>query len=95
MLYGYATRVKLVLSLTLGVLLQGSRKIMYKGLIKDSLSIMCNMSQCTVSSEENVYSDKPQGEVLHEVDRAMALSLPEVEKFTCTVLKKFFIMVNF
>ncbi|XP_057764334.1 negative regulator of systemic acquired resistance SNI1 isoform X2 [Salvia miltiorrhiza] len=74
-------------------MLLGSRKIIYKGLIKDSLSIMCNMSQSTVSSEENSYNDKPQGEVLHEVDRAMALALPEVEKSTCTVLKNFFIMI--
>lgn len=56
---------------------------------------MCNMSQSTISSEENSYSDKPQGDVLHEVNRAMALALPEVENSTCTVLKKFFIMVNF
>lgn len=81
-------------SLTLGVVLQGSRKIIYKGLIKSSLSALYNLSQSTVSSEEDSCSDKTQGQELHEVDRAIALALPEVEKSTCTVLKKFFIMVN-
>ncbi|KAH6792971.1 hypothetical protein C2S52_003448 [Perilla frutescens var. hirtella] len=74
-------------------MLLGSRKITYKGLIKDSLSIMCNMSQSNVSSEENSCNDKPQGELLHELDRTMALALPEVEKSTCNVLKKLFLMI--
>lgn len=80
--------------LTLGVLLQGSRKITYKGLIKDSMSIMCNTFQSAVSSEENSYCDKPQGEGLHEVDRDMAFALPEIEKSTRTVLKNFFATVS-
>ncbi|KAL1537820.1 isoform X1, variant 2 [Salvia divinorum] len=74
-------------------MLLGSRKITYKGLIKSSLSAMGNLSQSTVSSEEDSCSDKPQGEELHEVDRVIALALPEVEKSTCNVLKKFIIMI--
>lgn len=92
----YATRLSLSypFDLTLGVLLQGSRKITYKGLIKDSMSIMCNAFQSAVSSEENSYCDKPQGEGLHEVDRDMAFALPEIEKSTRTALKSFFAMVS-
>ena len=86
---------KVYASLTLGVLLQGSRKITYKGLIKSSLSALYNLSQSTVSSEEDSCSDKTQGEELHEADKAIALALPEVKKSTCNVLKKFFIMVNY
>lgn len=63
--------------------------------MKDALSIMCNMSQSTVSSQENSYNDIPQGELLHGVDRAIELTLPDVEKSTCTILKKLFTMVNF
>lgn len=63
--------------------------------MKDTLSIMCKMSQSTVSSQENSYNDIPQVELLHEVDRAIELTLPDVEKSTCTVLKNFFTMVNF
>ncbi|KAG6393732.1 hypothetical protein SASPL_144300 [Salvia splendens] len=74
-------------------MLLGSRKIPYKGLIKSSLSALYNLSQSTVSSEEDSCSDKTQREELHEVDRAIALALPEVEKSTCNVLKKFFIMI--
>ncbi|XP_042030838.1 negative regulator of systemic acquired resistance SNI1-like isoform X2 [Salvia splendens] len=74
-------------------MLLGSRKIIYKGLIKSSLSVLYNLSQSTVSSEEDSCSDKTQGEELHEVDRAIALALPELEKSTCNVLKKFFIMI--
>lgn len=74
-------------------MLLGSRKIVYKGLMKDALSIMCNMSQSTVSSQENSYNDIPQGELLHGVDRAIELTLPDVEKSTCTILKKLFTMI--
>ncbi|XP_047955209.1 negative regulator of systemic acquired resistance SNI1 isoform X2 [Salvia hispanica] len=74
-------------------MLLGSRKITYKGLIKSSLSALYNLSQSTVSSEEDSCSDKTQGEELHEADKAIALALPEVKKSTCNVLKKFFIMI--
>lgn len=90
----YALSLSYPFGLTLGILFQGSRKITYKGLIKDSISIVCNAFQSTVCPEENSYCDKSQGEVLHEVDRDMALALPEIEKSTCASLKRFFTTVS-
>lgn len=58
------------------------------------MSIMCKAFQSTVCPEENSYSDIPQGEVLREVDREMALALPEIEKSACAALKTFFATVS-
>ncbi|KAK6124229.1 hypothetical protein DH2020_042065 [Rehmannia glutinosa] len=74
-------------------MLLGSRKIMYKGLMKDCLSIMCNMSQSTAFSEETSYHENSSGELLHEMNSAIALALPDVKKSMCTVLKKLFLMI--
>ncbi|KAK6149973.1 hypothetical protein DH2020_017498 [Rehmannia glutinosa] len=74
-------------------MLLGSRKIMYKGLMKDCLSIMCNMSQSTAFSEETSYHENSSGELLHEINSAIALALPDVKKSMCTVLKKLFLMI--
>ncbi|KAI3456197.1 hypothetical protein Pfo_012860 [Paulownia fortunei] len=74
-------------------MLLGSRKIMYKGLMKDCLSIMCNMFQSTVFSEESSYHENSSGELPHEINSAMALALPDVKKSTCTILKKLFLMI--
>ncbi|KAK6124369.1 hypothetical protein DH2020_041862 [Rehmannia glutinosa] len=74
-------------------MLLGSRKIMYKGLMKDCLSIMCNMSQSTAFSEETSYHENSSGELLHEMSSAIALALPDVKKSMCTVLKKLFLMI--
>lgn len=97
MVHGHATLFKayyIPFDFSLGVFLQGSRKIIYKVLMKDCLSIMCNMSQSTVFSEETSYNENSLGELLHEGNSAITLALPEVKKSTCTVLKKFFLMVN-
>ncbi|KAL0353022.1 UNVERIFIED_CONTAM: Negative regulator of systemic acquired resistance SNI1 [Sesamum angustifolium] len=74
-------------------MLLGSRKIVYKGLVKDCLSLMCDLSQLTVFSEETSYHKNSSGEQHHEIDSAMALALPEVKKCTCTVLKTLLVMI--
>ncbi|KAL0442698.1 UNVERIFIED_CONTAM: Negative regulator of systemic acquired resistance SNI1 [Sesamum latifolium] len=74
-------------------MLLGSRKIVYKGLVKDCLSLMCDLSQFTVFSEETSYHKNSSGEQHHEIDYAMALALPEVKKCTCTVLKTLLVMI--
>ncbi|KAL0363427.1 UNVERIFIED_CONTAM: Negative regulator of systemic acquired resistance SNI1 [Sesamum calycinum] len=66
------------LDFSLGFFLQGSRKIVYKGLVKDCLSLMCDLSQLTVFSEETSYHKNSSGEQHHEIDYAMALALPEI-----------------
>ncbi|KAL0398521.1 UNVERIFIED_CONTAM: Negative regulator of systemic acquired resistance SNI1 [Sesamum radiatum] len=74
-------------------MLLGSRKIVYKGLVKDCLSLMCDLSQFTVFSEDTSYHKNSSGEQHHEIDYAMALALPEVKKCTCTVLKTLLVMI--
>ncbi|CAA0823637.1 negative regulator of systemic acquired resistance (SNI1 [Striga hermonthica] len=74
-------------------LLLGSRKVMYKGLTKDCLLIMCNMFQSPEFSEETSAHESSTGELLHETNRAVALALPDAKKSTCTVLKKLFVMI--
>ncbi|XP_011096388.1 negative regulator of systemic acquired resistance SNI1 isoform X1 [Sesamum indicum] len=74
-------------------MLLGSRKIVYKGLVKDCLSLMCDLSQLTVFSEETGYLKNSSGKQHHEIDYAMALALPEVKKCTCTVLKTLLVMI--
>ncbi|KAL9146283.1 hypothetical protein ABFS82_13G100500 [Erythranthe guttata] len=70
-------------------LLLGSRKIIYKGLMKDCLSIMCDMSQLSVFSEE----DGSTGELLHGITSVTTLALPEMKKSTCNLLKKLLLMI--
>ncbi|KAL6567371.1 isoform X1 [Orobanche gracilis] len=74
-------------------MLLGSRKIMYKGLVKDCLSLMCNMSQSTTFSEETSNHESSSAELLHEINSAIVLVLPDVKKSICTVLKKFLLMI--
>ncbi|GER31767.1 suppressor of npr1-1 [Striga asiatica] len=73
--------------------LLGSRKVTYKGLTKDCLLIMCNMSQSPEFSEKTSSHESSSGELLRETNRAVALALPDVKKSTCTVLKKLFVMI--
>ncbi|KAG8385484.1 hypothetical protein BUALT_Bualt03G0050100 [Buddleja alternifolia] len=74
-------------------MLLGSRKILYKGLIKDCLFIMCHLSQSIVFSGETSYPENSSGELSDETSSALALALPEVKKSTCTVLKKLLSMI--
>ncbi|KAL6546549.1 isoform X1 [Orobanche minor] len=74
-------------------MLLGSRKIMYKGLVKDCLSLICNMSQSTAFSEETSNHENSSAELLREINSAIVLALPDVKKSTCTVLKNFLLMI--
>ncbi|KAL6561584.1 isoform X1 [Orobanche minor] len=49
-------------------LLLGSRKIMYKGLVKDCLSLISNMSQSTAFSEETSNHENSSAELLREIN---------------------------
>ncbi|XP_059663829.1 negative regulator of systemic acquired resistance SNI1 [Cornus florida] len=62
-------------------ILLGSRKISYKGLIKDCLSIMCEM--CHICSSD----------LLKNCDTAIGIALPEVEKGTCNAVQKLLLMI--
>ncbi|KAL3617063.1 isoform X1 [Castilleja foliolosa] len=71
-------------------MLLGSRKIMYKGLMKDCLSIMCNISQ---STEETSDHENSSAELVHKNNSAIALALPDVKKSTRTAVKRFLLMI--
>ncbi|XP_051128843.1 negative regulator of systemic acquired resistance SNI1 isoform X1 [Andrographis paniculata] len=72
-------------------LLLGSRKINYKVLMKDCLSLMCDLSELTVSGETSNH-DNSLEEISHESNGAVLLALPEVKKSTCMALKKLFVL---
>lgn len=72
--------------------MQGSRKIMYKGFVKDCLSVMCDMSQPSVFPEENSNHESCAGEQLHE-NSVTQFALPELRKSTGTALKELLVMV--
>ncbi|KAL3851370.1 hypothetical protein ACJIZ3_013252 [Penstemon smallii] len=74
-------------------MLLGSRKTTYKGLMKDCLSIMCSLSQSTVFSGEKSCLENSSMKLSHEISIATAIALPEVKKSTCTLLRKFFVMI--
>lgn len=73
-------------------MLLGSRKILYKSLIKDCLSLMHVLSQEAMFEDFN-YHKSSSMESSQEINTAVTLALPEVKKSTCAALKKFFLMV--
>ncbi|KAK3039909.1 hypothetical protein RJ639_027744 [Escallonia herrerae] len=74
-------------------MLLGSRKIIYKGLIKDCLSVMCEMSQFHTESSDDMKGPEKASCVLNGYDSAVAIALPEVEKCTCTAIQKLLLMI--
>ncbi|XP_073142291.1 negative regulator of systemic acquired resistance SNI1 isoform X3 [Henckelia pumila] len=74
-------------------MLLGSRKILYKSLIKDCLSLMHVLSQEAMSFEDLSYHESSSIESSAEISTAVTLALPEVKKSTCAALKKFLLMV--
>ncbi|XP_073018092.1 negative regulator of systemic acquired resistance SNI1-like isoform X1 [Primulina eburnea] len=74
-------------------MLLGSRKILYKSLIKDCLSLMHVLSREAMSFEDLRYHESSSMESSQESKTAAALALPEAKKSTCAALNKFFLMV--
>lgn len=74
-------------------MLLGSRRISYKGLIKDCISIMCEMSHVhTEISHDIRLPENSAAEQLKDCDAAVAISFPEVKKCTCIALQKLLLM---
>uniref|UniRef100_A0A5B7AXL5 Negative regulator of systemic acquired resistance SNI1 n=1 Tax=Davidia involucrata TaxID=16924 RepID=A0A5B7AXL5_DAVIN len=66
-----------------------SRRISYKGLVKDCLSVLCEI--CHVHngfSHETRYPENSSEGLLKSCDAALAIALPEVEKCTCIAVQK-------
>ncbi|CAK9152565.1 unnamed protein product [Ilex paraguariensis] len=67
---------------------------MYKGLIKDCLSIICVISNGhTEFSNGRRYQENSSAEQLKNCDTAVAIALPEAEKCTCSALQKLLLMI--
>ncbi|XP_015576871.1 negative regulator of systemic acquired resistance SNI1 isoform X1 [Ricinus communis] len=75
-------------------ILLSSRRINYKTIMKDSLSIICGLSQVSAEFVNNMESsdnclEKPS----QNGNAAVALALPEVGRSTCTAVRKLLIMI--
>ncbi|OIT03779.1 PREDICTED: uncharacterized protein LOC109225803 isoform X1 [Nicotiana attenuata] len=78
-------------------MLLGSRKIIYKGLVKDCLSVICDVFS-DLSDQLESTSDldsvaPPSKETSCINTSAFALALPELRRSTCICLKKLLIMM--
>ncbi|XP_070023941.1 negative regulator of systemic acquired resistance SNI1 isoform X2 [Nicotiana sylvestris] len=78
-------------------MLLGSRKIIYKGLVKDCLSVICDvfsdLSDQTESTSDLDSVAPPLKEISYIDTSAFALALPELKRSTCFYLKKLLIMM--
>lgn len=71
-----------------------SRKITYKGLIKDCLSAMCELSQFSIDCSHDLRpSETESPEVTEKSHTALAIALPEIVKRTCVSVQKFLLMI--
>lgn len=71
-----------------------SRKITYKGLIKDCLSAMCQLSQFSVdNSHDLIPSENESPEATERSITALSIALPEVVKCTCVSFQKFLLTI--
>ncbi|KAG5622477.1 hypothetical protein H5410_007695 [Solanum commersonii] len=79
-------------------MLLGSRKIIYKSLVKDCLSVISDVfSDLYDKSESSSDVDSvapPSNEISHNCIAAFALALPELKRSTCIYLKNLLRMVD-
>ncbi|XP_057471463.1 negative regulator of systemic acquired resistance SNI1 isoform X1 [Actinidia eriantha] len=74
-------------------MLLGSRRISYKGLIKDCLSIMCETSHVHTDSQDTRVPEKSAAKRLKYSNASVSISFFEVKKCMRTALQKFLLMV--
>lgn len=85
------------LLICLPLIVQGSRKIIYKSLVKDCLSVICDVFSDLSDKSESSDVDSvepPSNEISYKCVAAFALALPELKRSTCIYLKKLLRMVN-
>ncbi|KAL8228107.1 hypothetical protein R6Q57_015691 [Mikania cordata] len=71
-----------------------SRKISYKGLVKDCLSMMCELSQFSRDCSHGMRpAESGSTEITEKCYTAVALALPEVVKRTCAAAQKLLLMI--
>lgn len=75
--------------------IQGSRRIVFKALVKDCISVMCKMCHVHPGNTDDLsHTENSSTERLKNCNSAIAIALPEVEKCTCTALQKLLLLVN-
>ena len=75
-------------------LFQGSRKLNYKGLVRDCLAIMCGLSQIqSTFSNNKIYPENSVAKPPDNCDTVVAIALPEIGKKTCIAMQKLLILV--
>ncbi|XP_062161561.1 negative regulator of systemic acquired resistance SNI1 isoform X2 [Alnus glutinosa] len=75
-------------------MLLGSRKLNYKGLVRDCLAIMCGLSEIqSAFSNNQIYPENSVAKSPDTCDTAVAIALPEIGNKTCTAMQKFLILI--
>ncbi|XP_043687338.1 negative regulator of systemic acquired resistance SNI1 isoform X2 [Telopea speciosissima] len=76
-------------------MLLGSRRISYKNLIKDCLSIISKgfHSHAKCSTHELEHTEKSPTTIANEHNTSLAFALVELEKGTCIALQKFLVLI--
>lgn len=76
-------------------LFQGSRKISYKALVRDCLSLLCDLHQNDMEfSPDSSNREDPSLELPKCCVAAIDLGLPEIKETSCISMKKLLLMVN-
>ncbi|KAI7740880.1 hypothetical protein M8C21_021980 [Ambrosia artemisiifolia] len=71
-----------------------SRKITYKGLVKDCLSSMCELSQFSTKFSHDMRSvETGSTKITEKCHTALVLAFPEVVKRTCAAVQKLLLMI--
>ncbi|KAI3796813.1 hypothetical protein L1987_39499 [Smallanthus sonchifolius] len=71
-----------------------SRKITYKGLVKDCISAMCELSQFIRNCSHDMKpAETGSTEIAEKCHTALAIALPEVVKRTCAAVQKLLLMI--
>ncbi|KAJ9168769.1 hypothetical protein P3X46_020259 [Hevea brasiliensis] len=69
-------------------MLLSSRRVNYKSLMKDCLSIMCGLCQFSSELSDPKPSDSSVANPSQNVNPAIAIAIPEVRSSTCTAIQK-------
>ena len=75
--------------------MQGSRKLNYKGLVRDCLTIICGLRQIqSAFSNDKICLENYVAKPSDSCDTAVAIALPEIGQNTCIAMQKLLILVS-
>ncbi|OIV93229.1 hypothetical protein TanjilG_27408 [Lupinus angustifolius] len=73
--------------------LKGSRKTIYKGLVKDCMKVICQLSQFQNELNKYELQRSSESQLPKYCHTALFLALPEVVKNTCVSMEKLLVMI--